>query len=122
VADWSSEFDMPHALATNDRAGYFDSTFVAHNPLVADTLVLTTVALPILGRSKDLLAEQAFWLVALSTVVYGLWLGDLAVRPATDIIWAGYGEAYAFEVTDIESRWLLFHRYILRFIREYFLL
>ena len=48
---------------------------------VADALVLAAVALPVLDRAEDPLAEQAVLLRLERAVVDGLRLGHLAVRP-----------------------------------------
>ena len=61
--------------------GDLDAAAVADLPLVAYLLVLAAVALPVLGRSENALAEQAVTLGLKGTVVNGLGLGDLAGRP-----------------------------------------
>ncbi len=65
---------MAHALTTNRALGYLDTTALTDDALEADTLVLSTRALPVLCGTKDLLAEKAvlFWLEG--SVVDGLWL------------------------------------------------
>ena len=57
---------------------------VADLALEADLLVLAAVALPVLGRSKDTLAEQAIAFRLERTVVNGFGLLYLAVRPLAD--------------------------------------
>ena len=54
---------MAHPLAPHLAAGDFDTALIADDPLVADALILPAVALEVLLRPKDLLAEQAVFLV-----------------------------------------------------------
>jgi hypothetical protein len=49
---------VSHALTTNGGLGYLYPATLANNSLEADSLVLSTGALPVLGGTKDLLAEQ----------------------------------------------------------------
>ncbi len=74
VGYWRGKFDVAHALTTNRRLGNFNTTALTNDALVSNTLVLATGTLPVLGRTEDLLAEQAifFWLER--AVVDGLWL------------------------------------------------
>src|SRR4029077_1094817 len=58
VGDRSSEVDVTHALAANLGAGHLDAAALADDALVADPLVLAAVALPVLGRTEDALAEE----------------------------------------------------------------
>ena len=53
------EFDVTHALTTNRRLGDLNTTAFTNDALVADTLVLATGTLPVLGRAEDLLAEES---------------------------------------------------------------
>ena len=52
-----NEFDMSHALTTHFLLGDLHAATLADDPFIADTLVLTAVALEILGRTEDTLAE-----------------------------------------------------------------
>ena len=56
--------DMAHALAAHLLLGHLHAAAVADDTLVADTLVLAAVALVVLHRAEDTLAEQ--------TVAFGL--------------------------------------------------
>ncbi len=49
--------NVAHALATDNAAGNTDATLIADNILIAEALVFTTVALPVLGRPKNALAK-----------------------------------------------------------------
>ena len=84
VRDGRGKFDMPHALAAHLGARDFHAALFADDPLIADTLVFSAVALPILRGTKDLFAEKTVPLGFLRAVVDGLGLGDLAVRPFPD--------------------------------------
>src|SRR5699024_9680940 len=57
--------------------------------LITDTLIFAAVALPVLGGSKDALAEQAVPLGLQGAVVDGLGLLHLAVAPFTDLVGRG---------------------------------
>ena len=72
---------VTHALAANLALCDFNAAAVADLALVADLLVLAAVALPVLGRSENALAEQAVALGLEGAVVDGLRLGDLAGGP-----------------------------------------
>ena len=75
---------MTHALTAHLGTGDLNAALVTDLTLVAYLLVLTTVTFPVLGRSKDALAEQTVALGLQGAVVDGLGLLDLAVRPLTD--------------------------------------
>ena len=64
VDDGSGEFDVGHTLTTNLRTRYLNAAAFADNALEAHSLVLTAVALPVLRRTENLLAEK--------TVFFGL--------------------------------------------------
>ena len=53
------------------------TTAVADDTLIADTLVLATGTLEVLGRTEDALAEETVTLWLVGTVVDGLRLGNL---------------------------------------------
>src|SRR5204863_10202875 len=57
VADRGGEVDVAHTLAANLRAGHLHPAALADDALVTDALVLAAVALPVLGRTEDALAE-----------------------------------------------------------------
>src|SRR5262249_37714899 len=87
------ELDVAEPLAAHLRLGDLDASAVEADAAVADALVLAAVALPVLHRAEDLLAEQAVLLGLERAVVDRLRLGDLAVRPTADHV--GRGEADA---------------------------
>ena len=86
VADWRCKLDMPHALAAHLGAGHLDAAAVADDALELDLLVAPAVALPVLLRSKDLLAEQPIALRLERAVVDRLRLLYLAVAPGANLV------------------------------------
>ena len=84
VGTRNRKLDVAHALATHRCEGDLDAAAVADHALVLDALVLSAGALPVAGRSKDLLAEETVLLGTVRTVVDRLGILDLTVRPCTD--------------------------------------
>src|SRR5205814_2946214 len=72
---------VAHALAPHLGQRHLDAAAVADHTAIADPLVLPAVALPVLDRAEDALAEQAVALRLEGPVVDRLGLGDLAPRP-----------------------------------------
>ena len=91
VGHGSSQLNVAHALTTYLRAGHLNATALTHNALEAHALVLTAVALPVLGGAEDTLVEEAVLLGLQGTVVDGLGLLNLTKGPTTDVV--GGGEA-----------------------------
>src|SRR5207248_1123273 len=58
VRDRRGEVDVTHALAAHLLPRHLDAAALADDPLVADALVLAAVALPVLRRTEDALAEE----------------------------------------------------------------
>ena len=85
VADRSGQLDVAHTLAADLCLGDLNAAAVADLALITDALVLTAVALPVLGRSKNALAVQAVALRLQGAVVDGLRLLHLAVAPLADL-------------------------------------
>ena len=73
------QFDVPHALPAYFFLGYLNPTAIADNAFVADTLILTAVAFPVLYRPENTLAKQAAHLRLVGTVVDGFRLGYFTV-------------------------------------------
>ena len=71
-------------------------------PSEADPLVLAAVALPVLGGTEDLLAEEAVLLRAQSPVVDGLRLLDLTVGPCADGVRGGQADAHLLEIVYVQ--------------------
>ncbi len=59
MRDRRGELDVAHALAANLGAGNFHTALVAYRAGVANALVFAAIALPVLGRTENALAEQA---------------------------------------------------------------
>ena len=106
VRDRRGQLDVAHALAAHLRARDLDATALADDALEADALVLAAVALPVLGRTEDLLAEQAVLLRLERAVVDRLGLLDLAVRPRADLVRGGERDRELGGVVDVEH-WCL---------------
>ncbi len=81
VGDGRGQLDVAHPLTTHLGAGHLDAAALADDALEADALVLAAVALPVAGRTEDLLAEEPVLLRLEGAVVDGLGLLDLAVGP-----------------------------------------
>src|ERR1700746_3888540 len=69
------------APAADLGAGRLDAAPLADDSLVADPLVLAAVALPVLGRTEDALAEDPVFLRLQRAVVDRLGLGYPAPAP-----------------------------------------
>ncbi len=76
-----AELDVAHALAPDLAQRHLDAAAVADHAAIADPLVLAAVALPVLDRTEDPLAEETVLLRLERPVVDRLRLGDLAPRP-----------------------------------------
>src|SRR5439155_15671234 len=59
VRDRRGQVDVAHPLATDLLPGHLDAAALADDALVANALVLAAVALPVLRRAENALAEQA---------------------------------------------------------------
>src|SRR4029450_10574023 len=75
----------------------------ADDALVADPLVLAAVALPVLGRTEDALAEEPVLLRLQRAVIDRLGLGDLAPAPGTDLLGGGEPDLDCVEVVDVDQ-------------------
>ena len=104
VRDGRRELDVAHALAAYLRAGDLHAALVADDALVADALVLAAVALEVLGRPEDLLAEEAVLLRLERPVVDRLRLRNLTVGPGTHLLRRGERYSYRVEVVNFESQ------------------
>src|SRR5213596_3411887 len=89
VGDGRGELDVPHPLPAHAGAGHLDAAFVAHDTRALHALVLATGALVVLRRAEDPRAEQAVALGLERSVVDGLGLLHLTVRPVTDLLGRG---------------------------------
>ena len=77
MADGHGQFDVAHALAAYAGESHFNTATVTHDPFVTDAFVFTAVALIILYRTENTLAEQPISFRFVGTVVDGLRLQHL---------------------------------------------
>ena len=84
MSHWARKFNVTHSLSTNFCQRNFNTTFLADNTAVLESLVLSAEALVVLDRAKNLGAEKTIALRLERTVVNSLGLLDLAVRPRSD--------------------------------------
>ena len=101
VRDRCREVDVAHALAAHLGARHLDAAALADDALVADPLVLAAVALPVLGRAEDALAEQPVLLGLERAVVDRLGLRYLAGAPAPDLLRGGEPDLDCVEVVYV---------------------
>src|SRR3712207_4648691 len=94
---------MAHALTAHLGPRDLDAAALADDALVADALVLAAVALPVLGRTEDALAEQAILLGLERAVVDGLRLGDLTRGPGPDLLGRRETDLDRVEVVDVDQ-------------------
>ena len=106
VDDRRGQLDVAHALAPHLGPRDLDAAALADDALEADALVLAAVALPVLGRTEDLLAEESVLLGLERAVVDGLGLLDLAVGPHADRVGGGQPDPELIEVVDVKHGWL----------------
>jgi hypothetical protein len=78
---------MSHPFSAHLRLSYLDATLIANNPLIAYPFILTTKAFKVFGWAKDPLTEKSVSLRLQGTVINGLRLDYLAVRPAFNLFW-----------------------------------
>src|SRR5205085_9469101 len=97
------EVDMPHALAAHLLPGHLDAAALADDALVADALVLAAVALPVLRRTEDALAEKPVALRLERAVVDGLGLRYLARGPVADLLRRGEADPDCIEIIDVDQ-------------------
>ena len=70
---------MPHPLAADLLAGYFNTTSITNDTTIPDALVLAAVTFPVLNRPENPLAEQAVLFRFIGSVVDGFGLEHLAI-------------------------------------------
>ncbi len=104
VGDRGGQVDVAHALAAHLGAGHLDAAALADDALVADALVLAAVALPVLGRTEDALAEETVFLRLQRAVVDRLRLGDLAPAPGADLLRRREADLNRVEIVDVDHQ------------------
>ena len=100
--DGRGELDVAHAVATDLGARDFNAAAFARDALEAHPLVLAAVALPVLGGTEDLLAEEAVLLRTQRAVVDGLGLLHLTLGPLADVVRAGQTDLQRLEEIDVK--------------------
>ena len=80
----SSQLNVAHPLTADTGLRDFNTAAIADHTLIADLLVLSAGALPVLGRTEDTLAEQTVTFRFLGTIVDSLRFLDFAIRPLTN--------------------------------------
>jgi hypothetical protein len=108
VHDRCRELDVAHAVAPHLGSRDLDAAALADDALEAHALVLAAVALPVLGGTEDLLAEQAVLLGLERAVVDRLGLLHLAVRPHADLVRGGQTDTKLGKVVYIKHLSILF--------------
>ena len=103
VRDGRGQVDVTHALAAHLLPRHLDAAALADDALVPDALVLAAVALPVLRRTEDALAEQAVALRLQGAVVDRLRLRDLARRPVADLLRRRETNADRVELVDVDQ-------------------
>ena len=104
VDDRGGQLDVAHPLAPDLGPGDLDAAALADDPPEPDPLVLPAVALPVLGRTEDLLAEEAVLLRTQGPVVDGLRLLHLTVGPSPDGVGRRQSDPQLIEVVDIQHQ------------------
>jgi len=102
VRDRRGQLDVAHPLAPHLGASDLDAAALTDDALEPDALVLAAVALPVPGRTEDLLAEEPVLLRLERAVVDRLGLLDLAVRPLADVLAGGQADTELVEEIDVE--------------------
>ena len=92
------QLNVSHPLAPHLGARHLNPAAVAGDAAMPYLLVLAAVALPVLRRSEDLLAEQPVLFGTQRAVVDGLRLHNLAVRPELYLFGGSKGNLYRVEV------------------------
>ena len=84
VRNRSRQFNVAHSLSADRGLGNLNAAAVADYAFIANLLVFSAFAFPILGGSENLLAEQAVFLRLQRSVVDGFGLRHFTVGPFTD--------------------------------------
>src|SRR5262245_45705914 len=103
MGDRGGQLDVAHPLAAHLGPGDLNTTALTDDALEPDALVLAAVALPVPGRTEDLLAEEPVLLRLQGAVVDRLWLLDLAVRPLPDVLGGGQTDTKLVEEVDVKQ-------------------
>src|ERR1700760_4704406 len=102
VRDRRGQLDVAHPLAPHLGAGDFHAAALTDDALEPHPLVLAAVALPVPGRTEDLLAEEPVLFRLEGAVVDGLRLLHFAVGPLPDVLGGGQADAQVVEEVDVK--------------------
>ena len=75
---------MPHPFSSYFCFCYFNTTVFTDDALMANTLVFTTVTLPVFGWSEDFFTEKTFFFRFQGSVINGFGFFNLTPRPLSD--------------------------------------
>ena len=98
-----SQFYVPHALPAHFGPCDFHATAIAYHAPETNALVFAAIAFEILRGAKYAFAEKAILLWLESALVYGLWLGDLTIRPRSYLLRRGQRDANGIEIVNFEQ-------------------
>ena len=87
MRDWGGEFNVSHALTTNDGVRYLNTTLVTDDAFVANLFILSTVTLPVFAWSENFFRKETVLFWFLGSVVDGFWLGDFTKGPGANDLW-----------------------------------
>ena len=102
MGDRSGELDVAHPLTAHLGPGDLDPTPLADDALEADPLVLAAIAFPVPRGAEDLFAEQAITFRLEGSVIDGLRLLHLTVRPLANLVGGGQADADLVEEVHVE--------------------
>ena len=105
---------MTHTFSTNAGFGYFHTTAVADNTFITDFLIFTTVALPVLARSENTLAEESVFFRFQCSVVNGFRFFYFSMGPLSDFL-----RRCQANLDRIKRNWLI-NFFICYFCHEWF--
>jgi hypothetical protein len=95
---------VAHALAPNLLPSDLDTAALADDALVADALVLAAIALPVLRRTENALAEETVALGLERAVVDRLRLRYLTGGPVADLLAGSKPDANGVKIIDVDQR------------------
>src|SRR5262249_9362347 len=103
VRDRRGQVDVAHPLAADLLARHLDAAALADDALVTDALVLAAVALPVLRRTEDALAEEAVPLGLERAVVDRLRLRHFSGRPVANLLARRQSDPDGVEIIDVDQ-------------------
>ena len=98
MSHWDDEANMTCALTAHLLLRNLHTASVADNTLIAYTLVLAAVALVVLCRTEDALAEETITLGLVCAVVDGFRLQHLTTAVLQYFLWRSQADGYLGEI------------------------